>query len=165
MLTSTARALHITSRIGLLVMLAAGFLSGCALLDLTNPTPPTIKLERITPKELGGTLQQLELTLLIENPNRFDLQLSGVDFTALVNGERFASGSSDQYVNVPGLGEASIDLQVALGLTQLLSQASKLFTAPNEGPLSYGVTGTVDLENWPTSIPFSVDGEYANPLQ
>ncbi len=165
MLSSTVRALQASRRICLMMVIATGFLSGCAALDLANPKSPTIKLERVTPKQLGGTLQQLELGLLIQNPNRFDLQISGVDFTALVNGERFASGSSNQGVNVPGLGEALLEVQVVLGLTELFSQASKLLTSPSEGPLVYGVTGTVDLENWPSSIPFNVDGEYASPLQ
>lgn len=165
MLISTARALTKIRKLCLVVATTAGLLSGCAALDLANPKSPTVRLDRVTPKQLGGTLQQLELGLIIENPNRFDLRISGVDFTALVNGERFASGSSNQGVNVPGLGEALMEVQVTLGLSQLFSQASKLLTSPNEGPLVYGVQGTVDLENWPRAIPFNVDGEYTSPLQ
>jgi len=165
MLTRTACLLLTFSKNGLFVFATLWLLSGCAVLDLSNPESPTVRLESVKPKQIGGAVQQLELGLIIENPNRFDLRISGVDFTALINGEKFASGSSDQGVNVPGLGEALIQVQVALGISQLFSQAAKLLSSPNDGPLIYGVTGTVDLENWPASIPFRVDGEYASPLQ
>ena len=165
MRTGTVNLFQVFSKQCLVLIVAMGILSGCAVLDLSNPKSPTVRLASVKPKQLGGALTQLELGLIIENPNRFDLQISGVDFTALVNGEKFASGSSNQGVNVPGMGEALLEVQLVLGITELFSQATKLITAPEEGPLVYGVTGTVDLENWPSAIPFNVDGEYASPLQ
>jgi len=161
----TAHALLGVSKPVIFLVAIAWLVNGCAVLDLANPQSPTVRLESIKPKQLGGRLQQLELGLIVENPNRFDLQISGLDFTALINGEKFASGSSDQSVNVPGLGEALLQVEVVLGLTELFSQASKLLSSPNEGPLVYGVTGSVDLENWPSAIPFNVTGEYTSPLQ
>ena len=68
-------------------------------------------------------------------------------------------------MKIPALGEALLDVQVALGLAGLLSQASKLFTDPEQGPLRYGVSGTVTLENWPIDIPFNVNREISSPLQ
>lgn len=140
-------------------------MSGCAVLDMGNPQSPTIEIERVAPQQIGSTLQKLEIELLIQNPNRFDLQIQGLDFTAFVNGERFAKGKSDQFTTVPALGEALLEVQVAVGLADLLSQAAKLISEPEQAPLVYGVTGTVTLENWPSAIPFNVDGEYASPLQ
>lgn len=140
-------------------------LSSCAVLDMGNPQSPSIKIERVIPKQIGSTVQKLEIELLIQNPNRFDLQIQGLDFTAFVNGERFAKGQSEQFTIVPALGEALLEIQVAVGLADLFSQAAKLISEPETAPLVYGVTGTVTLENWPSAIPFNVDGEYASPLQ
>lgn len=165
MLISTAGAFSKIRKMCLILAATAGLLSGCVALDLVNAEPPTVRLDQVSPKQIGGAVQQLELGLIIENPNRFDLRISGVDFTALVNGERFASGSSNQSVIVPSLSEALMEVQVALGFSQLFSQAAKLLAAPNNGPIVYGVQGTVELENWPTAIPFNVEGEYASPFQ
>lgn len=140
-------------------------LSGCALFDLTNPKSPIIKLESVVPKSIGSTVQKLQIGLSIQNPNRFDLHIQEVNFTALVNGEKFAKGNSNQTVLIPGLGEALLDVQVELGILDLLSQASKLLTDPDQSPLQYGVKGTVALENWPTDIPFNVTREISSPLQ
>ena len=140
-------------------------LSGCALFDLANPKEPTIKLDSVVPQSIGRTVQRLEIGLLVQNPNRFDLHIQELNFTALVNGENFAKGNSSESATVPASSEALLKVQVELGLADLLSQAAKLFTAPEQGPLQYGVSGTVTLENWPTDIPFDVVGEYSNPLQ
>lgn len=165
MLTRTTRALFSIYRPAIILIAITWLVSGCAVFDLANPKAPTVRLNSIKPKQLGGALQKLELGLIIENPNRFDLQISGLDFTALINGEKFASGSSNGGAHVPGMGEAFLEVQVALGLSQLFSQASKLLSAADEGPLVYGVTGTVDLENWPSPIPFNVEREFISPLQ
>jgi len=148
-----------------LILSISFLLNGCVLLDLSNAEAPTITLDNVVPQSIGSTVQRLQLGLLVQNPNRFDLLIQEINFTALVNGEKFASGNSDNSVKIPGLGEALLDVQVELGLADLLSQASKLFTAPDQGPLQYGVTGTVSLENWPTAIPFNVTREISSPLQ
>ena len=140
-------------------------LSGCALLDLTNPKSPTVKLDSVVPRSIGSTVQRLQIGLLVQNPNRFDLLIQTINFTALVNGEKFAKGNSDQFVKIPALGESLLDVEVELGLADLFSQAAKLFAAPEQGPIQYGITGTVTLENWPTAIPFNVSREISNPLQ
>lgn len=147
------------------ILLTALTSTGCAVLDLTNPKAPEISINAVRPQSIGGTLQRLEIELLVKNPNRFALQVQGLDFTAFVNGEKLAKGDSDKAVTVPAVGEALLDVQVVLGLAELLSQARKLFTQSKQGPLHYGVSGTVDLENWPSPIPFDVEGEYSNPLQ
>ena len=148
-----------------LILIASVLLSSCALVDLTNPKAPTVTLDSVVPQSIGSTVQRLQIGLLVENPNRFDLLIQEINFTALVNGEKFARGNSDNSVKIPGLGEALLDVQVELGLVDLLSQASKLFTSPEQGPLNYGITGTVSLENWPTDIPFNVNRTIDSPLQ
>jgi len=129
-----------------LILIASVLLSSCALVDLTNPKAPTVTLDSVVPQSIGSTVQRLQIGLLVENPNRFDLLIQEINFT-------------------PGLGEALLDVQVELGLADLLSQASKLFTSPEQGPLNYGITGTVSLENWPTDIPFNVNRTIDSPLQ
>jgi len=138
--------------------------TACAVLDYADPKSPTIKVERIRPTSFFGSAQRLEIELLIENPNRFDLPIQSVDFTAFVNREKLAKGASDQFVNVPALGQARIEVQVVLGLEELFSQATRVLTEPDSS-VNYSVDGTVSLENWPSAIPFNVDGEYENPLK
>ncbi len=163
MATSKVIAMRVIS----LILFAFSLLSisGCAVMDLSNPKSPSIRVENVKPQKIGNTLQRLEIELLVQNPNRFDLQIQGLNFTAFVNGERFAKGDTDQFVNVPALGEALMEVQVVLGLSDLLSQAARVFSEPDSAPLKYGISGTVNLENWPSAIPFNVDGEYSNPLQ
>ena len=71
----TAHALLGVSKPVIFLVAIAWLVNGCAVLDLANPQSPTVRLESIKPKQLGGRLQQLELGLIVENPNRFDLQL------------------------------------------------------------------------------------------
>jgi len=146
-----------------LVVFALFQLNACAVVDFADPKSPSVKINNVKPKKIGSSLQRLEIELLIQNPNRFDLQIQGMNFTALVNGEKLAKGNSEQQVTVPGLGEALLEVQVVLGIEELFSQASKVLTQEEEA-LNYSIGGTVMLENWPSAIPFNVDGEYVNPL-
>ena len=164
--TMLSRAAQNTTKSLITLLLMTIFLlSSCAALDLTNPKAPTVELDSVEPQTIGSSVQRLQIGLLVKNPNRFDLHIQAINFTALVNGEKFAKGDSIRTVKIPALGEALLDVQVALGLAGLLSQASKLFTDPEQGPLRYGVTGTVTLENWPIDIPFNVNREISSPLQ
>jgi len=156
---STAKGLYT------LLTVASLSLSGCAFVDLANPKSPIIKLESVSPKSIGSAVQSLQIGLSVENPNRFDLNIQEINFTALVSGEKFARGNSNQAVKIPALGEALLDVEVELGLTDLLSQASKWFTSSEKGPIQYGITGAVTLENWPNDIPFNVSREISSPLQ
>jgi len=157
-LTGTAQRLFFLTLVFLVFQLNA-----CAIADFADPKSPSVKINNVKPKKIGSSLQRLEIELLIQNPNRFDLQIQGMNFTALVNGKKLAKGNSEQQVTVPGLGEALLEVQVVLGIEELFSQAAKVLTEEEEA-LNYSIGGTVTLENWPSAIPFNVDGEYANPL-
>ncbi len=162
-----SKAYTIPYAFGMIVALASLMMSvsGCALMDLTNPKAPEISIKSIRPQEIGGTLQRMQVELLVKNPNRFSIYLQGLDFTAFVNDERLAKGGSDQAMTIPAVGESLVNVQLTLGLVDMLSQASKLFLQPEARPLLYRISGTVNLEGWPAPIPFNTNGEYNNPLQ
>lgn len=138
-------------------------LGGCASILGVRPEPPAVTLAGVRPLSLSMTRQQLEFRLRVSNPNRFELPLEALNFTASFAGEDFASGESNEEVTIPARGEAFVNVMVDAGLAQILTRFRSMLDAGTLA-LDYGVSGTVKLANWPRLIPFDADGVLDNPL-
>lgn len=68
--------------------------------------PPEVLVTDVMPLESTAFEQRLLVDLRICNPNEFDLQMTGVDFTLNLNGTRLARELGSKERTVPRLGGA-----------------------------------------------------------
>jgi len=136
--------------------------SACGALSSVKPEAPKVSVAGVRPLNISLTRQKLEFRLRVQNPNAFDLPIRSLDFVAELAGDEIATGRSDERVTVPANGEAEIRVDVVTGIDRLVGKFRSMFE-DRTLELDYGVTGSVKLTNWPTRIPFDVDGILENP--
>lgn len=152
-----SRRLWQTSALLLILLLAA-----CSSLPTHKPLAPKVSVAAVRPLNFSFVKQKLAFTLNVENPNDYDLPLKGLDFIASFGGNEIAKGNSSQEVTLPAKGSAQMDVTVEASLNDVMNRFSSMLKSDSL-ELSYGITGTVKLANWPTKIPFNVDGELEAP--
>lgn len=139
-------------------LLAIYFLSACSSIPSVRPESPTVRVTAVTPVNLSLTDTKLNFSLLVSNPNDFNLPVRNLDFDAFFAGKKIAHGVSNEAVTIPANGEAMLEIGVKAGLSKILKHVKTMF-AEQDFNLNYGVKGKVKLANWPTRIPFNVEGE------
>lgn len=121
-----------------LLMLPLIFLLGSCTTSTQDAAPPTIQLTNLRLGALGLLSQELLLDIRVGNPNDFTLPLDGLTFRLDVNGKFLAEGFSDQRVDVPRLGYASV---AVTGTTDTLSVVSQLLSLGQSDTLDYKLSG------------------------
>jgi len=152
---------HHTKRISspyalLIALLLIGLLTGCAGLK-PKAEKPTVKVSRVIPLEINLDQQRFRFVLDIDNPNSFDLPLSGVDFIARFNTTTVASGKSEHRLVIPANGSAELSLDVTAGIDQLLTSLKSLLKS-TDYTVGYAIDGRIRVDNWRAPIPFSLNG-------
>ncbi len=106
-------------------------------------------------KPLGGTLfeQHVQVDLRVRNPNDFDLEVTGLDFTLQLNDKRLARGLASQAVTIPRLGDAILRVETTTSTLDVLSQLLNLASGKN---VTYQITGVLHLHDIP--LPFDNSG-------
>lgn len=148
---------RVTAWAGLPLAILILLSTGCANTLSVKPQSPTVKVAGVSPINLSLTDTRLNFSLLVQNPNGFNLPVRNLDFDAFFAGKRIARGKSNQSVTIPANGEAIIDVGVSTGLSQILKHVKSMFDQQDFN-LNYGVKGQVKLANWPAKIPFNVEG-------
>jgi LEA14-like dessication related protein len=138
-------------------ILVFSHLVGCAGLT-ERPDPPRISIAGLEVIEIGLFEQRYLLKLRLQNPNDFDIKISGMDYEVFVNDSPFAHGVSRNAVNLPSFGEDVFDVEVVSSLTSLFNQLRTLEQGQDR-PLNYRITGGIKVNNWPRKIPFEFKGE------
>ena len=139
------------------------FLAGCAGLPV-NTEAPRVTLVDMQVTDMRLFEQRYALTLRVQNPNPFDLDVVGLDFRLSLNGESFADGVSNQPVRVPAYGEVVTEVEVSSSLLSIFEQFRRL-SEGQAGALSYRIDGSVALgEGW-MRLPFERAGTIGGPLR
>lgn len=135
--------------------LALFLLTACAASpeNFAKPEVRVVGLEFLK----GGLLEQrLLITLAIRNPNDFSISLNGLKFDLEVNGRHFASGLSNQRIELPRLGEVEAPVRASTTLIDIVNQ---LLIIGRKWGLDYRVTGVAyvaGLAGGP--VPFEYSG-------
>ena len=116
------------------------FLTGCAAVN--DAKPPSIRLSNLQIGTAGLLSQELLLDIRIGNPNNFSLPLNGLTFQLDVNGRPFAEGLSNEAIEVPRLGYASVS---ATGTADTLSILRQLLSISTSDRITYRLHGTAYL--------------------
>jgi len=136
---------------------ASLLLVGCAAIQ-PQVDPPRVALADLRILDITLFEQRYLLRLRIQNPNPFDLPITGMDFTLHINEREFGSGVSRQAVTVPAYGEEVVDVKVISNLARVFQQLHD-WDEGRGGRLSYRLSGGLSLANRIGKIPFEYRGE------
>ncbi len=138
-----------------LIALSVLVLSACAsMIDRIVPEPPDVSLVGIELVEASLLRQSFNLTLNLSNPNDQTINIQNTEFSAIINGEEFASGVSTQPISLPPFGDSTVAVRVNSGLLKILENLSRL----SSDGLNYTLEGSVKIEGFPVRIPFERTG-------
>ncbi|MDH5562871.1 MAG: LEA type 2 family protein [Nitrospirota bacterium] len=135
----------------------------CIVLFLTNcqsitpaslqPESPEVLLVSITPLDTTMFEQRLQVDLRVRNPNDFDLEVTGLDFTLHLNEQRLARGLSNKSSTISRLGDALVSVETT---TSTLDVVRQLLNFRQDQNLTYQVTGIVHVQG--QRLPFEHKG-------
>lgn len=146
-------------RLLLLIMLLSG-LSGCAAVV----TSPKVRLQQINPTGIDSAGLNIEVNLLVNNPNRFDLTLQNCSYTLQVAGLPFGSGATHQTTTFPGYKETQIKIPVRIRHADLLELLKRQLDLDHT-PYHLIAVLQVDTPLGVSSIPLDHQGQLPIPPQ
>ena len=126
--------------------------SGCASL-LHDAEPPEVLVTNITPLEATLFEQQLKVDIRVRNPNPFELNVTGLDFTLNLNEKRLARGLANEAVTIPRLGDAIVSVNTTTSTLEVMRQ---LISLHEQQDMKYQITGVLHLDG--TRLPFDSEG-------
>ncbi len=140
----------------LVAMLVALLAAGCA--SLTKPwDAPEVALVGLRAKELGLLRQVFVVTLRVKNPNDRTLPIKAMTYRLQLEGNEFAQGASQLERQIPPLGEALVDVDVAGNLLAIAQQLPAL--ALKDRPLDWTIAGTATIADGLLTLPFTYSGQ------
>ncbi|HKJ08394.1 MAG TPA: LEA type 2 family protein [Gammaproteobacteria bacterium] len=131
--------------------------AGCARLGV-RPEPPQVTLIGLQLVEMGLFEQHYRLRLRLRNPNDFPLAVAGMQYALTVNEQPFATGVSDQRIDVKPYGTVVMEVDVFSSLDSVLAQLRRLEQGSLDR-LQYRLTGKVSLVGRPGRLAFAFQGE------
>lgn len=142
-----------------LVLLLTG---GC--LGLPNPLQrvdaPSFLLLDVRPIQGGNAEQRLELELLAQNPNNFDMVIDGLRLDLEMSGQQVAKSVSNQAVSISRLGETRVTIQASVTQLDVARSLLTLGGRERNGALKYRVDGDAFVvEPRSTRVSFDDTGE------
>jgi len=146
-----------------IALLGAWVLAACTTLSV-RPQEPRVSVDSVRLAGIGLLRQDIELMLLVENPNPFALPIRDLAFVATLGDERVASGSSSSAVNIPARGQARLPVMITTRLSRTLRGLGRQL-GQHGLDLTYRVTGSVKLANWPARLPFDADGSLQDTIE
>jgi len=131
------------------------FLIGCTSLTALSvePESPEVLLVNITPLDTTMFEQRLQVDLRVRNPNDFDLEVTGLDFTLHLNDQRLARGLTNKASTIPRLGDSVISVETT---TSTLDVVRQLLNLSKRQDVNYLVEGVLYVQG--TRLPFENKG-------
>lgn len=116
--------------------------------EIPIPKLPTLQVKALTLTKVSLTQANLELELMVQNPNSFGMTLKEFQYSFSVQGQNWLEGIS-QEMTLDQKQERPLMLPISLNFLQLGRAVYSLVTGNN--PLSYQLTGNFVLQ---ISLPF-----------
>ena len=132
-------------------------ITGCASLQPKIETP-NVSLSGFKLVDVQLFEQVFELSLRIQNPNGFPLEIDSLAYQLQLNDSEFAHGVNKQKVKIAAMSEEIVQLSLVTSLSKLVRQFHFL-TSNKTSPINYQLTGKLNLGNFPIAIPFDKSGE------
>ena len=97
--------------------------------------------------------QRLQVDLRVRNPNDFDLEVTGLDFTLHLNDKRLARGLSNKPSTIPRLGDSVLSVETT---TSTLDVMRQLLNFRQDQDVTYQIEGVLHSKG--TRLPFDNSG-------
>jgi len=146
-------------------LLAILFIAGgCAFLsDLSNPEKPEVSVMNQRVVALSLNEVDLEIDLLIHNPNRFSVPVGALDYEVKVQGYSLLSGQQMENFTLQQQAESLVTLPLTIQFSEV---ASFLGGVINANQLNYQVLGGISF-NIPLlgskRVPVQTEGDFPIP--
>ena len=141
----------------LLLLTACASLSGLASLQ-----KPGVTLVNLQMAESTWLEQRFAVDLRVSNPNNVELPISGLNYDLALNGNKLATGGSNEDLTIPALGERVIRLTVSTSTLDWIKQLRDYRRLAERGEkldLNYALTGKLFLrDSIVNSLPFARSG-------
>lgn len=123
---------------------------------------PKIQLHQITVSGIDAAGLDLEVDLLVSNPNRFDLTLTGYSYTLRVDDLPLYSGGAQQVAAFPARHETIVRIPTRVRHNDLLALLKR---QPDSGRIPYHLVAAlqVDTPVGETSIPVDFHNQFTIP--
>ncbi|MGE3787500.1 MAG: LEA type 2 family protein [Nitrospirales bacterium] len=118
-----------------------------------KPESPEVLLVNVTPLDTTMFEQRLQVDLRVRNPNNFDLEVTGLDFTLHLNDQRLARGLTNKATKIPRLGDSVLSVETT---TSTLDVIRQLLHFREHQEVAYQVEGVLHLQG--TRLPFENKG-------
>jgi LEA14-like dessication related protein len=154
----------VLSSLSLVLAFVALSMSGCSTLARTlNIQNPTYSLRNVQPHvaialPLSASSIDFDFDLGVDNPNSVALQLAGINFDMLVNGNRLLSSQSNQGVNIPARGYGAVHLRSRVGYNDIRSIFQQVADVIQGNRANYEMRGTAFFDtplgrmNFPVTV-------------
>jgi len=139
----------LTFAFGIFVLTSCQSMTPVAL----QPESPEVLLVNITPLDTTMFEQRLQVDLRVRNPNDFDLEVTGLDFTLHLNEQRLARGLMNTASIIPRLGDAVLSVETTTSTFDVVRQ---LLNLRHNQDLTYQVSGVVHVQG--IQLPFEHKG-------
>lgn len=112
-----------------MILLSAGslvlLLTGCASLE-DFIRKPEVSVVRVVPTMADFRHIELEMELLVKNPNPIGISLEGYDYDLTIDGASFIKGRMDEKVNLEPEGSSVFKVPLSLDYTELYSSLKSM---------------------------------------
>lgn len=125
-----------------------------------KPESPEVLLVNITPLDTTMFEQRLQVDLRVRNPNNFDLEVTGLDFTLHLNDQRLARGLMNKAATIPRLGDSVLSVETT---TSTLDVIRQLLNFRDQQEVTYQVEGVLHLQG--SRLPFENKGVLIDTTQ
>lgn len=129
------------------------FLTSCA--SITPINNPEVNLVSIEPSKIKGLSQYFTLSLLVTNPNSFDLDIEGVTFNLEVAGQKVMAGASNSIPLLKAYSDTPVKLNANIGLFDLLKLLAYFGQNPTQ-EMKYTLKTVIDPNGF---IPLTINRE------
>ena len=131
-------------------------ISGCAG-SMLQPVPPDVEITNVELSGINFPATKVMFSLLVSNPNDFDIDISYIDMRLHVNDYLM---TSERWTNIAVLfshQKRKMRIPVNIDLANALTILPQLMT---ENKIPYDISGTVKLKNRGKELSFSYKGEF-----
>jgi LEA14-like dessication related protein len=142
------------------LFLTLSFVNGCGSSGIANspfagliPTAPQISLKSFELVKMGLSEQTYHLRLNIKNPNAFPLPIQSLNYQLFLNNKPFFKGTNTQPVNIPALGDGTIETDVNSNIADVISGWQQWLSLAKRN-LNYRLTGDIGVSSYAIPIPF-----------
>ena len=143
-----------------ILIAAIGLVAGCASMG-PKLEPPQWRLVDMQFIDARLLEQRHALTFRIINPNDIDIPITGMYYEVEIEGEKFASGVSDNPVTLPSYGESEVTVTVSTNLLKSIPRLAEMMNTPPE-QIHYRISGHVRVDLPAVKrIPVKADGVIA----